>query len=154
MTTTTSYIHTLYNNDNDKYYDTIWELNNSNSIVDIFINKRNYRILHTSFHSFKNYIIEYCNIRKDLLLCFDHYYLMKRFHGNNTTTTIITITTITIATMSVTIVTTNTNVITIGWRKAIKISKSLKRCIKRYWKIKKKKLFMWWKYSSRWRTLR
>jgi len=73
------------NNNNDKYYDTIWELNNSNSIVDIFINKRNYRILHTSFHSFKNYIIEYCNIRKDLLLCFDHYYLMKRFHGNSTT---------------------------------------------------------------------
>ena len=89
------------NNNNDKYYDTIWELNKTNSIVDIFINKRTYRILQRSFHSFKNYIIEYCNIRKDLLICFDHYYLMKRFHGNNstnaniiTTTTTITITTI------------------------------------------------------------
>ena len=154
MASTGIYIscHDDDHNNNDKYYDTIWELNKSNSIVDLFINKRNYRILHTSFHSFKNYIIEYCNIRKDLLLCFDHYYLMKRFNGNINTNTII------ITTISVTVVTTtintNTNVITIGWRKVIKISKLLKKCIKRYWKIKKKKLFMWWKYCSRWRTLR
>ena len=37
---------------------------------------------------------------------------------------------------------------------SLNICKCMRKCIKLYWKIKKKKLFIWWKYCSRWRTFR
>jgi len=94
---------------------------NINVIVQKFIKKRKQKCLYKAFHNFKKTINEHCNIRKDLLLCFDHYYLEKRFHG---------------------------------WKITIKKSIYLKKCIKRYWRIKQNQLFKWWKYCSRWRTMR
>lgn len=63
------------------YYDTIWELNIPSIIVNKYINKRHHRILSHSFYALKGYVNDYYNIKKDLLLCFDHYYIMKRFYG-------------------------------------------------------------------------